>query len=156
MADRVNHEDVMRYLDGEASPEVRQRIEQEIETSTELHREVQVYQSLREELRKLERAARDRRAFTEAALLRRAERMAKESPASLDLRQHSLEALRRCVEKLAEKGRQLLGWFYEEGLSSGEIAEKIGAGGSAVRNALVKLRLSLRKCVQAEMEAQES
>lgn len=54
MADRVNHEDVMRYLDGEASPEVRQRIEKELETSTELQREIQVYQGLREELRKLE------------------------------------------------------------------------------------------------------
>ncbi len=111
--------------------------------------------TIREELRKLERAARDRKAFTDAALLRRAERLAKESPASLDTRQRSLEALRSCVEKVAEKGKQLIGWFYEEGLSSKEIAEKMGAGSSAVRNSLVKLRINLRKCVQTELGTQE-
>ena len=112
--------------------------------------------TIREELRRLERAARDRRAHTQAALLRRAERLAKESPSSLDMKQRSLEALRSCVEKVSEKGRQLLTWFYEKGLSSREIAEKMGAGSSAVRNALVKLRVSLRKCVQSEIEVQES
>jgi RNA polymerase sigma-70 factor (ECF subfamily) len=112
--------------------------------------------ALREELRKLERAARDRRAFTEAALIKRAERMATESPASLDFRQKSLEALRTCIEKLAEKARRLLAWFYEDNLSSKEIAEKAGLGSSAVRNALVKIRTKLRRCVQSEIGVQES
>jgi RNA polymerase sigma-70 factor (ECF subfamily) len=112
--------------------------------------------TLREELRKLERTARDRRAFAEAALIKRAERMARETPDTLELRQRSLEALRECVDKLAEKARRLLVWFYEEDLSSREIAEKAGLGSSAVRNALVKIRVKLRRCVQSEIELQES
>ena len=54
MAEKVTHDDVMRYLDGEASPEVRERIEMELETSTELNREVTVFKHLRDELRQLE------------------------------------------------------------------------------------------------------
>lgn len=54
MAERVTHEDVMRYLDGEASPEVRERIQREVETSTELHREVTIFKHLRDELRQLD------------------------------------------------------------------------------------------------------
>ncbi len=54
MADRVTHEDVMRYLDGEASPEVRERIQREVETSTELNREVTIFKHLRDELRRLD------------------------------------------------------------------------------------------------------
>lgn len=53
MAERVTHEDVMRYLDGEASPELRERIQREVETSTELHREVTIFTHLRDELRQL-------------------------------------------------------------------------------------------------------
>ena len=53
MAERVTHEDVMRYLDGEASPELRERIQREVETSTELHREVTIFKHLRDELRQL-------------------------------------------------------------------------------------------------------
>ena len=54
MAERVTHEDVMRYLDGEASPEVRERIQREVETSTELNREVTIFKHLRDELRQLD------------------------------------------------------------------------------------------------------
>ena len=54
MAEKVTHEDVMRYLDGEAGPDVRERIEQEVETSTELRREVTIFKHLRDELRRLE------------------------------------------------------------------------------------------------------
>ncbi len=54
MAERVTHEEVMRYLDGEASPEVRARIEQEVEASTELRREVTIFKHLRDELRRLD------------------------------------------------------------------------------------------------------
>jgi hypothetical protein len=53
VVERVTHEDVMRYLDGEASPELRERIQREVETSTELHREVTIFKHLRDELRQL-------------------------------------------------------------------------------------------------------
>lgn len=54
MSDRVSHEELMRYLDGEISPEERQRIENAIAGSTELRREVAVYRSVKEDLSSLE------------------------------------------------------------------------------------------------------
>lgn len=43
----------MRYLDGEMSPEERSRVESELERSTELQREVAVYQNLKHEMQDL-------------------------------------------------------------------------------------------------------
>lgn len=50
MSERVNHDELMRYLDGELSPEDRQRVEAAIAGSTELGREVAVYRSLKDDL----------------------------------------------------------------------------------------------------------
>ncbi len=53
MTDRVTHEDLMRYLDGEASPDERDRIERALETSTELRRELTVYNAMKDDLQTL-------------------------------------------------------------------------------------------------------
>ncbi|MFV2006643.1 MAG: anti-sigma factor [Longimicrobiales bacterium] len=47
----VSHEDVMRYLDGELSPDERARVEAQISTSTELQREVAVFGKIKEDFR---------------------------------------------------------------------------------------------------------
>jgi len=53
LTDRVTHEDLMRYLDGEASPDERDRIERALETSTELRRELTVYNAMKDDLQTL-------------------------------------------------------------------------------------------------------
>ena len=53
MSDRVTHEELMRYLDGEVGPEERNRIESSVETSTELRRELAVYRAMKDDLQSL-------------------------------------------------------------------------------------------------------
>ena len=55
---RVEHEDLMRFLDGEVTPEERAVVEQYLETSSELRREVAIFRSMKEELQDLSLAAR--------------------------------------------------------------------------------------------------
>lgn len=47
MTDHITHEDLMRFLDGELSPEEHQRVEAAVAASTELSREVVLYRSLK-------------------------------------------------------------------------------------------------------------
>lgn len=56
MAERVTHEELMRYLDGEVGPEERSRIERSVETSTELRRELTVYKAMKDDLQNLKLA----------------------------------------------------------------------------------------------------
>ena len=44
----------MRYLDGEMAPEERERVENEMETSTELQREIAVYRNLKNDIQGLQ------------------------------------------------------------------------------------------------------
>lgn len=53
MSGGVSHEDLMRYLDGELSPEQRERVERELAASTELQREVAIFRALKEDFREL-------------------------------------------------------------------------------------------------------
>ena len=50
---KVNQEDLMRFLDGEVSPEKRAEVERFLETSSELRREVALFRSMKEELQDL-------------------------------------------------------------------------------------------------------
>lgn len=50
MTERVNHEELMRYLDGELTPEAKARVERAVAESTELRREVAVYRAIKEDL----------------------------------------------------------------------------------------------------------
>lgn len=51
--ERVTHEELMRYLDGEVGPEERSRIERSVEVSTELRRELAVYKAMKDDLQTL-------------------------------------------------------------------------------------------------------
>ena len=53
MSQRVNHEDLMRYLDGEIGPEDRDRIERSLEGSTELRREIAVFRAMKDDMQTL-------------------------------------------------------------------------------------------------------
>ena len=53
MAERVTHEELMRYLDGEVGPEERSRINVSVEASTELRRELAVYRAMKNDLQTL-------------------------------------------------------------------------------------------------------
>ncbi len=53
MPERVTHEELMRYLDGEVGPEERSRIERSVERSTELRRELAVYRAMKDDFQTL-------------------------------------------------------------------------------------------------------
>ena len=53
MASRVTSEDLMRYLDGELSPDERARVESELAGNTELQREVAIYRALKADFQEL-------------------------------------------------------------------------------------------------------
>ena len=50
MTEQVSHESLMRYLDGEAAPEERARIDTALAVSTELRRELVVFRSMKTDL----------------------------------------------------------------------------------------------------------
>ena len=54
MSQPVNHEELMRYLDGEMGPEDRIRIESSLEGSTELRREIAVFRAMKDDLQTLQ------------------------------------------------------------------------------------------------------
>jgi len=49
-AEELGHDQLMRYLDGELSPEERIRVEQALERSTEARRELALFQALKRDL----------------------------------------------------------------------------------------------------------
>lgn len=53
MSGRISPDDLMRYLDGELSPEQREAVERELAVSTELQREVAIYRALKEDFLEL-------------------------------------------------------------------------------------------------------
>jgi RNA polymerase sigma-70 factor (ECF subfamily) len=66
------------------------------------------------------------------------------------------EALRRCLEQLPEKSRQLLALRYEESLKLGEIARRVRASLDAVHKALSRLRERLQRCVERRLAAERT
>lgn len=55
--------------------------------------------------------------------------------------------LKRCLERLPEKSRQLIDWHYYLELSSVDMASRLGMNADAVRRALFRLRQQLRRCM---------
>ncbi len=53
MQSRIDQSDLMRYLDGELTPEERKRIEEQLKRSTELQRELAVYRAMKSDLQDL-------------------------------------------------------------------------------------------------------
>jgi len=59
-------------------------------------------------------------------------------------------ALRFCLQKLSEENRTLLRKRYRDGVDSAQLAEQTSLGRSAVRMRLMRLRTSLRQCIQQQ------
>lgn len=53
MADMLTQEDLMRYLDGEVTPEERASIEERLVTSTELRRELALFHAMKEDFHEM-------------------------------------------------------------------------------------------------------
>lgn len=49
MTDRVSHDDIMRYLDGELPPSEHRRVEAEVQASPELQRDIAIYRAMRDD-----------------------------------------------------------------------------------------------------------
>ena len=62
-----------------------------------------------------------------------------------------LAALKQCILDLPEKSRSLIQARYEENASAPDIAEKLGMKPPAVRKALERVRVSLRKCMEEKI-----
>lgn len=60
-------------------------------------------------------------------------------------------ALRNCLEKLPEKSRNILKMHYDLGTSSVDMANEMQVRADAVRRALFRLRLQLKKCVEGAL-----
>ncbi len=59
-----------------------------------------------------------------------------------------MKALKECIAILPEKSSQMMRSRYEDDLSAQDIAEQFGMKPPAVRKALERVRLSLRKCME--------
>jgi RNA polymerase sigma-70 factor (ECF subfamily) len=64
----------------------------------------------------------------------------------------TLEALRRCIEKLDEPMRNLLELRYHQGCSVDEITKKINVRHSTMTMRLHRLRDQLRLCIEQQIE----
>jgi RNA polymerase sigma-70 factor (ECF subfamily) len=84
------------------------------------------------------------------ALARFVEELAEQAPPSKYFDRK--DALRECSEQLSPRSRELLNLRYNLDLTSNEIARKISSTSDAVRSALLRVRDSLRDCIQREME----
>ena len=51
--EEISTDDLMRYLDGELSPDERERVDTQLESSTELQREMAIYKSLKSDIQDL-------------------------------------------------------------------------------------------------------
>jgi RNA polymerase sigma-70 factor (ECF subfamily) len=57
------------------------------------------------------------------------------------------DALRRCLEEIQDRTRQMLVWRYEEGLTAAAIAQRTGQSRAGVNSLLQRVREILRECV---------
>ena len=57
--------------------------------------------------------------------------------------------LRQCLERLPARHREIVALRYERGLESSAIAREVAQSAVAVRQALSRIRRTLRACVQA-------
>jgi len=61
------------------------------------------------------------------------------------------DALRRCLEEVQARARQILSWRYDDGLSPAEIARRTGQSRAAVNSILQRVRETLRACADRRL-----
>jgi RNA polymerase sigma-70 factor (ECF subfamily) len=60
-------------------------------------------------------------------------------------------ALLQCLEKLPERQRAIIDWFYRDSLASEDIAKRLGAPASSVRMLIHRVREALRDCIRRSL-----
>jgi RNA polymerase sigma-70 factor (ECF subfamily) len=61
------------------------------------------------------------------------------------------ESLRRCLEEIQDRARQMLVWRYQEGLTAASIAGRTGQSRASVNSLLQRVREILRDCVRRRL-----
>lgn len=64
------------------------------------------------------------------------------------------DALRRCLQKMPERNREMIQLRYAEGLSCIEVAKQIGASLDAVYKRLSRAHRDLRRCVEGTLHGE--
>jgi len=64
-----------------------------------------------------------------------------------------LAALRKCLEILTERARQIIDSLYESGMTYAQVAEQLGMGIGAVKVAAFRARQALLECVRRRLDA---
>lgn len=59
-----------------------------------------------------------------------------------------VESLDACLEKLPHRSRELVALRYAEGMESGDIGRRVGLSPEAVRIGLLRIRTTLRECLE--------
>jgi len=72
------------------------------------------------------------------------------------LHEQRQEALRRCIEKLPERQREMVRIRYSEGSSIKMIAKRLDLAATAVKQVLYRARTNLTSCVQFETKEVKS
>ncbi|MFW6151933.1 MAG: sigma-70 family RNA polymerase sigma factor [Verrucomicrobiota bacterium] len=63
----------------------------------------------------------------------------------------AFESLKVCLQKLSESSRKLISLKYEKNLNAQEISRVVDMKAGAVRMAMLRIRESLRECIQDNM-----
>lgn len=86
-----------------------------------------------------------------------AEQMRKisESEETTDLYQDEISALQQCIEKLSEKGEQMIRQYYFDRQTTANIARQFNMKPTAVNRALSRLREKLGECIQATLKKEK-
>ncbi len=53
MPEQISHDDLMRFIDGELSPDEHERVEAQVKESTELQREVAIFRAMKSDFQEL-------------------------------------------------------------------------------------------------------
>jgi RNA polymerase sigma-70 factor (ECF subfamily) len=62
--------------------------------------------------------------------------------------EHLLPVMQECVGQLPERSRELLRRRYAASENAGEVARALGMGADAVRQALQRIRLAVKECIE--------
>ncbi len=101
------------------------------------------------ELETREREARNLRRYLDVLEVRRLRERLASAPHESDLESH----LRLCMEELPSESRQLLASRYDRQVPIEEIARAGHRSPGAVKVALFRLRLALRRCIEGKLAA---
>lgn len=98
------------------------------------------------------RRRREEAAMEESLALWSTERLERDDTGDTDY----LQELKNCLAKLAESSARVVQLRYFQQLSVDEVAVELGRTEGSVRMVLMRLRQSLRKCIEDELHVEEA